>query len=57
MSKVTWDALGERLFEIGLDHGVIYFPYSQKNLWLLRRMGCIHMGTEQIMNLFLGFYI
>lgn len=27
MSRITWDALGERLFEVGLDHGVLYFPY------------------------------
>lgn len=26
MSKITWDALGERIYEVGLDHGVIYFP-------------------------------
>lgn len=27
MSKIVWDAIGERSYEIGLDHGVIYFPY------------------------------
>ena len=26
MSKITWDALGERIYEVGLDHGVIYLP-------------------------------
>lgn len=26
MSKITWDALGERIYEIGLDHGVLYLP-------------------------------
>lgn len=24
MSRITWDALGERIYEIGLDHGVLY---------------------------------
>lgn len=24
MSKITWDPVGERLYEIGVDHGVIY---------------------------------
>ena len=27
MSRITWDALGERLYEVGLDHGVLYLPY------------------------------
>lgn len=26
MSRITWDALGERIYEIGLDHGVLYLP-------------------------------
>lgn len=28
MSRITWDALGERLYEVGLDHGVLYLPDS-----------------------------
>lgn len=28
MGRITWDALGERLFEVGLDHGVLYFPFQ-----------------------------
>lgn len=24
MSKITWDGQGERLFEVGVDHGVLY---------------------------------
>lgn len=26
MSKIVWDALGERMYELGLDHGVLYLP-------------------------------
>lgn len=26
MSKVTWDKIGERLFETGVDRGVLYLP-------------------------------
>lgn len=26
MSKLTWDALGERRYETGVDHGVLYIP-------------------------------
>lgn len=27
MSKIVWDAIGERLYETGVDHGVLY-PYK-----------------------------
>ena len=26
MSRIVWDALGERIYEVGLDHGVLYLP-------------------------------
>lgn len=26
MPKLTWDALGERFYETGVDHGVLYIP-------------------------------
>lgn len=29
MSKLTWDKIGERFFETGVDHGVLY-PISEK---------------------------
>lgn len=33
MSRITWDALGERIYEIGLDHGVLYLTdYSPENV-------------------------
>ena len=28
MSKLTWDQVGERLYETGVDHGVLYLPDS-----------------------------
>lgn len=28
MARITWDAIGERLYEVGVDHGVLY---PQKN--------------------------
>lgn len=24
MSKIVWDKIGERLYEVGCDHGVLY---------------------------------
>ena len=27
MSKIVWDQVGERFFETGVDHGVLY-PYD-----------------------------
>ena len=24
MSKIIWDKIGERLYEVGCDHGVLY---------------------------------
>jgi len=29
MTALTWDKTGERLFETGVDHGVLYLPNSQ----------------------------
>lgn len=29
MAKITWDNVGERVFETGVDHGVLYLPNSQ----------------------------
>lgn len=29
MSKLVWDAVGARLYETGVDHGVLYLPDSQ----------------------------
>lgn len=29
MSKLTWDKAGERLYETGVDHGVLYIPDAQ----------------------------
>lgn len=29
MAELTWDAVGERLYETGVDHGVLYLPDSQ----------------------------
>ena len=26
MAKLTWDATGERFYETGVDHGVLYIP-------------------------------
>lgn len=26
MAPLTWDAVGERLYEVGVDHGVLYIP-------------------------------
>src|SRR4051812_4640587 len=26
MPELTWDAIGERLYETGVDHGVLYIP-------------------------------
>jgi hypothetical protein len=31
MSKLTWDSVGERLYETGTDHGVLYIPDAQGN--------------------------
>lgn len=30
MPKIVWDAVGERLYETGTDHGVLY-KYDGKN--------------------------
>lgn len=32
MSRIVWDALGERLFEIGLDRGVLYTLSNEEEL-------------------------
>lgn len=29
MSKITWDEVGQRVFETGIDHGVLYIPNAQ----------------------------
>lgn len=29
MTKLTWDQVGERLYETGVDHGVLYLPDGQ----------------------------
>src|SRR5690348_9482434 len=26
MTKLTWDGVGDRLYETGVDHGVLYIP-------------------------------
>ena len=26
MTQLTWDQVGERLYETGVDHGVLYLP-------------------------------
>lgn len=31
MTALTWDNVGERLYETGVDHGVLYIPDSQGN--------------------------
>lgn len=33
MTAVTWDAIGERNYETGLDHGVLYFPTGGGVAW------------------------
>jgi hypothetical protein len=31
MTALTWDQIGERLYETGVDHGVLYIPDAQGN--------------------------
>lgn len=38
MTKLTWDGIGDRLFETGVDHGVLYIPdafgvYNEAHPW------------------------
>jgi hypothetical protein len=33
MTKLLWDQMGERLFETGLDHGVLYLPNDAGVAW------------------------
>ena len=50
MSKLVWDAIGERFYETGIDHGVLYpvesgaYPkgYAWNGLTFCRGAWCYH---------------
>ena len=47
MSRITWDAIGERLYEVGLDHGVLYLPYMDDYINGVPWNGLTSVSSEQ----------